>query len=127
LIPYVLLGILTVGTGLAVGLGLSDGPVTYSATSVSPWAPCSISRNGTTTKVTCRSVISDVTSSSFSYGRQGSAFFFEPPPKMPEDFVTCMTSALVHVVPRTGPISSAKLNREIDAIYDSCSGYRNGL
>jgi len=31
LAPFLLLGILTLGAGLGVGLGLSEGPVTYSA------------------------------------------------------------------------------------------------
>jgi hypothetical protein len=33
LIPYVLLGILTLGTGLGVALGLTEGPVTSTASS----------------------------------------------------------------------------------------------
>lgn len=125
--PYVLLGILTLGTGLAVGLGLSEGPVTYNASVISPWAPCTTARTGTATKVTCRSVVSDVTPSSFTWGSQGFAHFYESPPKMPKGFATCMTSALIHVVPRTGPISSTRLNREIDTIYMSCSELKNRL
>ena len=127
LAPYLLLGILTLGTGLAIGLGLSKGPVTYTATSASSWAPCTTARTGAVRKVTCGSVVAQVTPSSFTYGRQGTASFFEPPPKMPKDFVTCMTSALIHVVPRTAPISSAKLNREMDAIYETCSRIKNRL
>jgi hypothetical protein len=123
-VPYLLLGILTLGTGLAIGLGLSEGPVTYSATSTSPWAPCSISRNGTATTVTCRSVVSHVTPSSFTWGSQGFESFYERPWKIPKDFVQCMTSALINVVPRTGHISSAKLNRDMGAIYTSCSGFK---
>jgi hypothetical protein len=77
--------------------------------------------------VTCGAAVSDITPSSFSWGRQGFAYFYEPPPKMPADFASCMTKALLHVVPRTGPISSAKLRREMDAIYDSCSGFKERL
>jgi hypothetical protein len=36
LVPHVLLGILTLGTGLAIGLGLSEGPVTHSASAAAP-------------------------------------------------------------------------------------------
>jgi hypothetical protein len=120
-VPYVLVGILTLGTGLAIGLGLSEGTVTYTATSAANWAPCETARNGAVINVTCGSVVSQVTPSSFTYERQGSVSFFESPPKMPRDFVQCMTSELIHVVPRTGRISSTKLNRDMDAIYSSCS------
>jgi hypothetical protein len=127
LIPYVLLGILTLGTGLAVGLGLSQGTVTYtatSATSATAWAPCATARNGAEIKVTCGSVVSQLTASSFTYGWHGFASFFEAPWKMPNDFVSCMTAELIHVVPRSGRISSAKLSRDMGAIYASCSGLK---
>ena len=35
-VPYVLLGVLTLGTGLAIGLGLSEGPVTHTADGATP-------------------------------------------------------------------------------------------
>jgi len=35
-VPYVLLGILTLGTGLAIGLGLSEGPITHTASAAGP-------------------------------------------------------------------------------------------
>ena len=120
--PFALLAVLTLGTGLAIGLGLSEGPVTYTATSVSPWAPCSSARHGAELTVMCRSVVSQVTPTSFTYQKGASVSFYESPPRMPKDFRTCMSSALIHVVPRTGPISSVKLNREMTALYDSCSG-----
>jgi hypothetical protein len=44
-VPYLLLGILTLGAGLGVGLGLSEGPVTYSASPQSAGTPCSASPN----------------------------------------------------------------------------------
>jgi hypothetical protein len=124
LIPYVLLGILTLGTGLAIGLGLSEGTLTYTATSAATWAPCASARSGAVTKMTCGSVVSQVTPSSFTYTREGFASFFEAPWKMPKDFVSCMNSELIHVVPRSGRISSAKLCRDMDAIYTSCSGLK---
>lgn len=127
LIPYVLLGILTLGTGLAVGLGLAEGALTYNAAATSFWAPCTIQRTGTATKVTCRSIVSNVTPSSFTWGSVGVYHFYETPPKMPADFATCMTSVLVHLVPRIGPISSAKLSRELGAIYETCSGSNDRL
>jgi len=126
-VPYLLLGALTFGAGLGVGLGLSEGPVTYNATATSSWAPCATARTASGTTVTCGSVVSDVTPSSFTYGSQGFEHFYEPPPKMPRDFATCMTSALIHVVPRTTTISSAKINREMDAIYAACGGLKDRL
>jgi len=56
-----------------------------------------------------------------------SEHFYESPPNMPKDFATCVTSALTHVFPRTGPISPTRLNRTMVAIYKSCSGSRNRL
>jgi hypothetical protein len=38
--------------------------------------------------------------------------------------VSCMNSELIHVVPRSGRISSAKLSRDMGAIYTSCSGLK---
>lgn len=122
LVPYALLGILTLGAGLGVVLGLSTGPVTYNASAASPWASCSTARIGNETTVTCRSVTSYVTPSAFTWKKVGVIHFYAVPPKMPTDFATCMTSALVHVVPRFGRLSSGKLNREMDAIYARCSG-----
>ena len=121
------LGILTLGVGLGVAPGLSEGPWTYNSTATSLWAPCTTQRIGTATKVTCRSIVSNVTPSSFTWGSVGVDHFYETPPKMPADFATCTTSALVHVVPRISPISSAKLSREMDAIYDTCSGSNDRL
>jgi hypothetical protein len=43
-VPFVLLGILTLGTGLAVGLGLSEGPVTYTASPQAETPPAVILR-----------------------------------------------------------------------------------
>jgi hypothetical protein len=126
-VPDLLLGALTVGAGLGVGLGLSEGPVTNHATATSSWAPCATARTITGTTVTCGSVVSDVTPSSFNYDSQGFARFYEPPLKMPRDFATCMTSALIHVAPRTTTISSGKLNRKVDAIYATCSGLKGRL
>jgi hypothetical protein len=46
-VPYVLLGLLTLGAGLGVGLGLSGGPVTYTASLGGPMnTPCSATPNG---------------------------------------------------------------------------------
>jgi hypothetical protein len=45
LIPYVLLGVITLGTGLAVGLGLSEGPLTYSASPAPSHWTCKSSEN----------------------------------------------------------------------------------
>jgi hypothetical protein len=46
-VPYVLLGLLTLGAGLGVGLGLSEGPVTYTASLGDPMnTPCSAAPNG---------------------------------------------------------------------------------
>lgn len=36
LVPYVLIGVLTLGTGLAVGLALSEGPVTAPSSDAAP-------------------------------------------------------------------------------------------
>jgi hypothetical protein len=126
-VPYLLLGALTFGAGLGVGLGLSEGPVTNNATATSSWAPCATARTASGTTVTCGTVVSDVTPSSFTYDRQGAAHFYESPPKMPRDFATCMTSALIHVVPRATTISSGELNRKINAIYMTCSGLKDRL
>ena len=121
--PYLLLGALTLGAGLGVGLGLSEEPDTHnSAAATSFWTPCATARTATGTTVTCGSVVANVTSGTFTYGSQGFEHFYEPPPKMPRDFATCMTSALIHVVPRTTTISAGKLNRKMDAIYATCSG-----
>ena len=123
IVPYLLLGALTLGAGLGVGLGLSEESVTHkAAAATSLWAPCATARNATGTTVTCGSVVADVTPASFTYGSQGFEHFYEPPPKIPTDFATCMTSALIHVVPRTTTISAGKLNRKMDAIYATCSG-----
>ena len=46
LVPYVLVGILTLGTGLAIGFGLSKGPVTYTASAEVTGIPCSALPNG---------------------------------------------------------------------------------
>ena len=52
LTPYVLLGILTLGTGLAIGLGLSEGPVTYTASAEATTGnPCSAAPKGA--EITC--------------------------------------------------------------------------
>jgi hypothetical protein len=47
-VPYVLLGILTLGTWLAIGLGLSEGPITYNASSFAEvtGTPCSAASDG---------------------------------------------------------------------------------
>ena len=50
--PFALLGILTLGTGLGVGLGLSEGPVTYSASAEVTGTPCSAMPNDA--GMTCR-------------------------------------------------------------------------
>jgi hypothetical protein len=134
LIPYLLLAVLTLGAGLSAGLALAGPPITHTATSVPyPWAPCTITRNGTETKVKCRSVVYHVTPSSFTYGSPGFGVFFEQSPKVSKDFATCMTSALIHVVPRVGHISvnrggmwtlSRKLQRKSNAIYTGCGGLK---
>ena len=80
IVPYLLLGALTLGAGLGVGLGLSEESVTHkAAAATSLWAPCATARNATGTTVTCGSVVADVTPASFTYGSQGFEHFYEPP------------------------------------------------
>lgn len=48
--PFLLLGILTLGAGLAVGLGLSEGPVTYSAQNQALTETCNVFKSHFATK-----------------------------------------------------------------------------
>jgi hypothetical protein len=50
LAPFLLLGILTLGAGLGVGLGLSEGPVTYSAQTVAVAKTCNVFKSHFATK-----------------------------------------------------------------------------
>jgi hypothetical protein len=48
--PFLLLGILTLGAGLGVGLGLSEGPVTYSAQTQALAETCNVFKSHYATK-----------------------------------------------------------------------------
>jgi hypothetical protein len=86
LVPYLLLGTLTLGAALGAGLGLSQGPITH--TGVGPNAPvvisCASSSDPKKTVVTCTSP-----GSNFSYAL---TFFKKPTP--PTELDACLASGL---------------------------------
>jgi hypothetical protein len=85
LTPYLLLGILTLGTGLAIGLGLSQGPATYNAGSVR-WT-CSSSLTQGEATVSCDSAAARESAWSPDVG------------SLPRDITACMFGAMETVAP----------------------------
>ena len=58
LVPYFLLGVLSLGAGLGLGLGLSEAPVTHSArfyfSAIPPGGTCTTFSTASEVGVTCR-------------------------------------------------------------------------
>jgi hypothetical protein len=102
-VPYLLLGILTLGTGLAIGLGLSEGPVTYTATSVGASAE---SQCPTETNKPFDSCIS------ISFGRG---------PTIPRGSVECVLKGLME----DRPMSTPAFKRDETILLSTCKKRRS--
>src|ERR1700734_2642021 len=117
LVPYLLLCVLTLGTGLAIGLGVSEGPVTYSAAVVPQFQRCSASRTTSGVALTCTS-----TSVAGSYGDEpgsGETVWSSPIGEYHPRTESCLNRAADRFVP-TGPTSPATFNRELAKALATC-------
>ena len=104
-VPYVLLGLLTLGAGLGVGLGLSEGPVTYTASLGDPMnTPCSAAPNGE--GLSCQL-------------RPGTVSFLFGGPGLSKDAMNCLVDGLDGAGARTPP-SFREIRRVIGLLLPGC-------
>jgi hypothetical protein len=108
--PYLLLGILTLGTGLGIGLGLSEGPLTHTATTAPYWGPCSTSRTQSGVKVSCRAPTTEVSANSWRKGTSLTSWFSSSV-RLPKTFAACMTRTLNRVFPNGISSSTAEFQK----------------
>jgi hypothetical protein len=101
-VPYLLLGILTLGAGLGVGLGLSEGPMTYSTSAQVAGTPCSATPNRTA--LTCRL-------------RHGAVSFLFAGPRLSTGAMNCLVTGLDGT--RT-PVSFGEVRRAIGLLLPDC-------
>jgi hypothetical protein len=93
-VPYALLGLLTLGAGVGVALGLSNGPVTYDASAaVLEWYPCTASTRADGAVVSCHSKPTAASSGTPGEG-PSVGLFFSRGARLPENFTTCVTTSL---------------------------------
>jgi len=126
LTPYALLAVLTLGTGLGAGLGLSVGPVTYAAGQpVSGVVQCSVSTpTPKTTEVTCASPATDRVRELADGLTSGLAIsvLFQRAIQVPAGFDACMTDAMEHVWPSGGSSVSRDPANAILRTISTCGG-----
>jgi hypothetical protein len=119
--------VLTLGTGLGAGLGLSGGPVTYTAGQpTSAVVQCAVSNpTPKTTEVTCASPASDRVkelANGFSTGLAISVLF----PRIvefPAGFDACMTNAMEKIWPIGSSSSSNDPAASIVRTISSCGAH----
>ena len=114
LVPYMLLGFLTLGAGLGVGLGLSEGTATYTPTVASSWDPCSASSTTAGRQVSCTLVGAKSYSSSMTV-------WFEPSHSLPKGTAACLNAALDRAGPSGVSHDLANFEKELTQSLRSCS------
>ena len=119
LMPYLLLGILTLGTGLGVGLGLSEGPLTHTATMAPYWGPCSTSRTQSGIDVSCSAPTIEVSAHSWRKGTSLTTWFSSSV-RLPNSFAACMTKTLNRVFPKGISSSTAEFQNGEKIVYTAC-------
>jgi hypothetical protein len=119
LVPYMLLGFLTLGTGLGVGLGLSEGTATDTPTVASSWHPCSASPTTAGLQVSCTLVGAKSYSSSMTV-------WFEPSHSFPKGTAACLNAALDRAVPNGVSNNLAHFEKELTQALRGC-GVRGRL
>jgi hypothetical protein len=103
LVPYLLLGTLTLGAGLGIGLGLWEGPVTYNANSVQ-WT-CTSSRIQGEARVSCDSTKAKMSAWTSNLDT------------LPKGIAACLTTALQAVTP---PKNNADYGTAFRAAQKKC-------
>jgi hypothetical protein len=117
LIPYLLLGTLTLGAGLGAGLALAQGPVTRDpGAAASPVVtvqegPCTVSTGRGEARVSCASSSGSAYSSSLSLQ-------FD---HLPGPAEACITKAL-RAVATAKPTSGTGLRDVVRAVLSTCRG-----
>ena len=110
-----LLGFLTLGTGLGVGLGLSEGTATYAPTTVaSSWRPCNASPTTAGLQVSCTLVGAKSYSSSMTV-------WFEPSHSFPKGTAACLNAALDRAGRNGVSHDLANFEKELTQSLRSCS------
>jgi hypothetical protein len=95
LVPYVLVGVLTLGAGLAIGLSLSEGPLTVNdaGLTVSQSIRCTASVTNHETTVSCTSH-PNVVSANGHFGGTSVTLWFPRGARVPKGFTSCMQATL---------------------------------
>ena len=102
--PYVLLGVLTLGSGLGAGLGLSEGPVTYDATQALTLCIASVGQGSE--QILCTS-------------KPGAALRVPGTFKLAPASPTCLAKAM-RAAGRSTPANVAGLKRTLRRVLSTC-------
>jgi hypothetical protein len=108
-VPYSLIGVLTIGAGLGVGLAFSEGPVTVNPanSSMSQALRCSTSVTHDGVSVSCNSPETEVSANSVEKG-QSVTLWFRSAASIPKGFAACLGARLPPSEPINFPGSSPK-------------------
>jgi hypothetical protein len=110
LVPYVLLGVLTLGAGLGAGLGLSEGSTTDTATVASSSLSCQSSPTHSGFQVSCNDAALDANGYSSSI-----TLWFAPHHGFSRKLAACVSAAL----DRTS-VGSTDLEQEMATVARRC-------
>jgi hypothetical protein len=94
-VPYVLVGALTLGAGLAIGLSLSEGPLTVndSGLTASQSIRCTSSVTNHETSMSCSSRPNVVSANGY-FGGTSVTVWFPRAARVPKGFTACMQATL---------------------------------